>query len=537
MTRIVGWRAVGVIGMMMVMASVLHAQQPTVVVSLRGVDELLSDADFLGAEVGQPGMKGIAESLITAFTGGKGLAGVDRTKPLGFYWNARAGGAPEMPVVFLPVSKAGDLKDLLTDLTPDFEDDKGEWSMTVNGTKLFAKVSNGYCFASIVPTTLTRLPDPTKFVNSKYDVALDVNFASIPQEIKDLFLQQVEQKGREALDSGPPPSSDAEAKGREFGFTATLGLLKSLINEGNQMTYGIDVNRKTRLAAVDVSLTGQPNTGLAKAMTAYGKIQPVFAAVGSESAPLRWVASFPTTGILEQLDDVLKSVRTEANAEIEKDARLKTPADRAQAKNLASRLLDIFEATAKSGTMDSVVVLEPAEDDEICLIAGVKVARGDDAGKLLDDVMKLSNSPEFGKVKLDAAKHAGARIHEIETEFDDDAQKYFGEGPSHLAIRNDSLWLSFGGDNLTAMKKALDQSGKTAAKGGSPISLRVKPATLATIMEKNDEALIERAKAIAGTPGDMMNLDLAPIPGGAKLRLEFNVDLFKLSDAGEREND
>ena len=530
MKRVLRWQAVCLFGLLSLwMVPSVQAQQPTVVLSLKSVDELLDDADFIGEAVGQEGARETAEQFIGAFTGGQGLAGVDQEKPLGLYWSVTAAGEQEMPVVFLPISDEDAFKGLVKMLAPDLKDTDGQWSMTVNGQKLFAKIANGYCFVSPSPATLAKPADPKKIVNGKYDIALDVSIASIPTELKEVFLQQTEQQGRAGLESGPEPASEAEKKGQELGFDWTLAALAAVVNDGDRMTLGFDVNSESRLAAVDFALSGKSGTALAKAMTAYGKTTPTFAAVAAEDAPFRLVMSYPTTGMLEKLDDLFTTMREAADAEIDKDEKLKDDSDKQAAKDVAKRLFDIGQATLKSGSLHSVVILDEGDDDTVLIVAGTKVAKGDDAGKLFDDILKLAKeSPESGKVKADVAKHAGARIHAITPDLKEEQSAMFGEGPGHMAVRTDSLWFSMGGGNMDALKKALDLSGKTAAKPGSPISLRVKPATLVTLFESDDEGLIERAEAIAGKPGDVLNVEIVPTPGGAKLHIEFGVDLFKL---------
>lgn len=531
MKRVLCWRAVCLFGLMSLwMVSPAQAQQPTVVLSVRSVDELLDDADFIGEVVGQEGARESAEQFLGLFTGGKGLAGVDLEKPLGLYGNVTAAGEPETPVVFLPISDADAFKGLIKMLAPDFKDADGQWSMTVNGAKLFARMADGYCFVSLSPAVLAKPADPKKIVNAKYDIALEVSIASIPQPLKVAFLQQTEQQGRLSMESGPEPESEAEKKGQELGFEWTLAALTAVVNEGDRMTLGFDVNSESHLASIDYGLSGKSDTTLAKAMTAYGKTVPAFAAVASNEAPLRLVLSYPTTGMLEVLDELFSTMRDAAEAEIKKDEKLKGDADRQAARDVAKRLFDIAQATMKSGSLHSGVVVEEGDEDTVRIVAGTKIAQGDDAGKLLDDILKLSKENEdFVKVKVDVAKHAGARIHAITEDLDEDDVKYFGKGPGHLAVRADSLWFSLGGGNLEALKKALDLSGKPSAKPVAPISLRVKPATLVTLFESDDEGLIERAETIAGKPGDVLNVEIIPTPDGAKLRIEFGVELLKLA--------
>ena len=531
MKRVLRWQTACLFGLMSLwMVAAVQAQQPTVVLSLRSVDELLDDADYIGETLGQEGARATAEQFLGDFTGGMGLAGVDLEKPLGAYWNVTAAGQPEMPVIFLPISDAEAFQGLVKMLAPDLQDKNGQWSASVNGQKLFAKMSSGYIFISNSPDMLAKPANPAKIANLKYDIALDVNVASIPQQFKDLFLAQTEQQGRASLESGPEPKNEAEAKGQQLGFDGTLAALKAVVNDGDRMTIGIDVNDESGLGTFDIGLSGKSGTDLAKAMTAYGKMSPVLGAVPPEDAAFSLVLSHPTTLLLPHVDELFGAMRDAANAEIEKDPKLADDADRKAAKDVAKRLFDIGQATMKSGALHSVIVLDEGEDDTVVIVGGTKIAKGDDAGKLLDDILALSKeSPETAKVKVDVAKHAGARIHAITPDLKEEQSDMFGDGPGHLAVRADSLWFSLGGGNLEALKAALDLSGKKAPKKMAPISLRVKPATLVTLLESDDEGLIERANALAGEDGDVLNIEVTPTASGATLHIEFGIELLKLS--------
>lgn len=525
-----GLRLTGTVALLAtLMVATAAAQQPTMVLTIRGIDAILDDAEFIGAEIGHDGVKGTADQFLTSFAGG--LAGVDRSKPFGVFWNATASGSPDMPVAFVPVSDVEGLKKLLGMLTADFKDNKGQWSMTLNDNKLFAKVSGGYCFISNVPTALTKLPDPSKIVNSKYDFALDLSVASIPDEFKETFLTAMESGLQQAAEQAPEASTEAEKALRELLQNSLVTSTKDLVNDSDRLTLGIDIDKKSRLFALDFGLTGKSNTNLAKSMTAFGKLQPVFAGIGADSSPLRVVFSYPTTGIVDQVDSIMKSAREAAESQIETDDHFATDAERKTAKGLAGRLIDIFQATVKTGSMHSGLVIEPADEGKLRIISGSRVARGDDLGKVIDEAIKLSKDDDVkDKIKLDAAKHAGARIHAITIDADeeDDFSKLLGADPGHIAIRSDSVWIALGTDNLTALKKALDA--KPLTKPSSPISLQVKPGALVAIMEKNDEKLVERAKELAGKPGDKLTLEVAPVPNGAKLRLEIGVDVLQLAE-------
>ncbi|WP_010583884.1 hypothetical protein [Schlesneria paludicola] len=509
------------------------AETPTLVVTLKSIDEILDDADFIGESFGQSGLKTLAEQNLEGVTGGAGLAGIDRTRGLGFYWSMNGDNAADLAnlVGFLPISDQDEFEALVRKFVPDLKAEDDQWSIDLNGQPLFAKFANDYCYISTSADTLDELAEPDEITNEDYDIAIEVNLASIPVEAKSQYLDIVEQGARKSQEDDPEPKNEAEARGRELGLEWMLAVVKSITNDGNLLTFGLDVNRETGMGSVDLELTSTPKTELAAALLAYQKLKPAFAQAVSDDAPLRLVISHPTTGLLGKLNELFSAMRKTAEAEIEKDERLKDDADKKAARDIATRLFNIAEATLKSGALHSVLGVEEGDDHTARIVAGTRVAKGDDAGKLLDDIMKFSKeSPELAKVKPDVAKHAGARIHAIEPDANDKQTALFGTDPAHLAIRADSLWVAIGGGNLDALKKALDLSGKKPAATEVPISLHVKPAALVLVMERDDQKLIERAKSIAGTPGDVLKFELSPNEDlGIKAALEFGIDLFKLA--------
>ncbi|MDB5334479.1 MAG: hypothetical protein JWN70_98 [Planctomycetaceae bacterium] len=519
----------------MAMVSSAQAQEPTVVLSIRGLDAVLDDADFVGEELGVPGGKTQIENLVNGATGGDGLVGIDRKKPLGVYWTASSGETQEMPVAFIPVSDAEALKRLIEELTEDFKDEKGLWTASAGGNKLQGKLSGGYLFIS--PKLPTKLADPAKIATQKYDVSLDVSLASVPAPFKQLFLDQVDEKGRQSQENSPDPANDAERIGREWGYNGTLAILKSIVNDGDKLTLGVEVDRKGRSAAIDLSLTGKSKTPLANVLNAYGKIQPVFGALGSESSPFRMVFSLPTIATPEQVNEFIKTATTTINASIDQDKSLKSDEDRERVKELMGRVLTITQATLNTGSVHAGAVLEQGSKDTARFIGGAKVTNGDEVAKLLDDVIEWSKDEvDAPKVRLDVAKHAGARIHAVTVD-ENEAQKLFGDDPGHLAFRNDSFWLALGGDNLQTLKKSLDAKPLTRTTV-APISMKVKLAALLLLMKDQDPDEIEPLKKIAGTPGDKLNLEIVPVPSGAKLRIEFGIDLLKVAaELGDKDKE
>lgn len=512
-----------------------YAAPPTVVLSIKSLDEILDDADAIGEAVGQGGLKEVAEGQINAVTNGDGLAGVDRERALGAYWSIDESDPNGFGIVvaFIPVTDKDAFEKLIRTFVPDLKVEDEKWTATVQGVPLVAKIVDDYCYISSTEDEFSDLAKLDSITNDDYDVSLQVIISNIPASMKESYLGVVEQSARNEQDD-TNSENEAEAVGRQIGLDWGLAAITAIVNDGDRFTFGFDFDSETRLVSVDFDLTSVKGSDLEKSFTAYSKMVPAFGAISPESPALRMVLSHPTTSILDKLPALIDAIRKSADKEIDNDPKMKDDADREAAKKVANRLIDIAEATLKSGALHSILVIEDGDDETVRLYGGTKIAKGDDAGKLLDDVMQLAKeSPELADVKLDVDKHAGARIHEIKADAHDKQAEMFGDSPLHLAFRPDSLWISIGGGNLDALKSALDSFGKKPPKTEVPISLRVKPATLVTLFEKDDQALIERATALAGEAGDVMNLEIQPFEKtGLKVHFEFGIDLFQL--AGDR---
>ena len=85
-----------------------NEMKPVVIGSLAGYDKLLGDIGTIGQLAGNPNLGKGLEFLLQMFTQGKGLAGLDKSQPLGFV--LLTDGQQFIPYVFIPVT---DLKQLV----------------------------------------------------------------------------------------------------------------------------------------------------------------------------------------------------------------------------------------------------------------------------------------------------------------------------------------------------------------------------------------------------------------------------------------
>ena len=140
--------------------------QPLAIVALAGYDALIEDINFVGSLGGQQDLAQSVEQMIMLFTQNKGLAGLDKSKPLGLV--VQSNGMDISGAVCIPVTS---LKELTTTLMPfgvmAKEGANGLTEISANGQTLLAKEKNGWAFLSVMPQMLENLPeDPGKVLGT-----------------------------------------------------------------------------------------------------------------------------------------------------------------------------------------------------------------------------------------------------------------------------------------------------------------------------------------------------------------------------------
>ena len=514
----------------MLLASVrAMAQDPVVVISVRSVDGALGDVKYVLSAAGAPQLGDFVDGFIDTLTQGKGLAGLDRTKPLGAYLSLGAGGNPDF-AFFIPVTDNQAFKGLATQIVatiapgapPKLQDLAGGMFSIQGGAgqPIYGKFSQGHCFLAILPTSLEKLPDPAKIASTQYDLSFDANLSKIPDDFKDLLLEQIEAAAALQREAQPKPPNEAAARGREFGEKMAMQAVRMLVKESERFGAGLEVDQKTKLVSLDFNLVAKPGSGLATALTSYGKTKSSFASLAGPDSAASMLFAMPLSAEIRQLaQEAIKAGRTEGHADIDKNDKLSTQ-DRKAAHELLDRLIKVADASFEAGQVDAAWTLNTTDDKKAQIVAAIKIARGSDLAGVVDEIVRLAaNQPGIEKVKLDVAKHGGARIHSLDIDLKGDAKAALGDGSVHVGIRDDSVFFAIGGDSLAAVKSAIDKMGESRGNR-PPVSVRVSVGKLISMFATGDDPNVAAARKAFAAGGDQISIELLPIERGARLRLE-----------------
>ena len=213
-----------------------NATKPIAVIGLSSYDELMQDADFIGGIVGMPGASQMADMLLTQRTGGKGLAGLDKSKPIGMVVQA-AGMSPSFGVC-VPVTDQAAFLGLATMVGAMSKDlGNGVTQVSVMGQDAYAKNSSGWMLLGMSPEQLATLPaDPSAVLGpltADYDLAVQVNVQNLPEAWKQQAFEMMNNAAKNGL-SKRSDESDADYAARSKTLEEGLAQNQQMIGEMDQ---------------------------------------------------------------------------------------------------------------------------------------------------------------------------------------------------------------------------------------------------------------------------------------------------------------
>ena len=501
------------------------AAEPAVVVSVKSFNELLTDSQYLGNAVQQPLLGAALPGAVAGFTGGKGLKGLDATKPIGAYLTMSADGQPKDFVIFVPVISQKVFAETLSGLFPDPTTENGltQYEVPNSPVPVFAKHGAKHFLFAQSPDALKETPDPAKLVKSSADIAIELDLTKIGDGLKEQFLIQTE-AGAAATASNNVNATDAERRGEEMGRAIALSAFRRLLMDGDRLSVGFNIDAKAKAVTLDLGFTAKSGTTLAQACASYAKTESPFAALTSKQTIGSFVISTPLS---KDSQDIFKLMVEEGEkggvAAVNADGNVKD-SDRKTAIEVLTRLTGTLRQSVERGRLDQAVIVNSGASGKLQVLAAMKVVKGKELGKIFEDVIR--KDAKNAQIKLGVADVKGARVHAITLPPDSDREKHFGNGPAHLGFAEDTVILTLGDDSLTAAKTSFDI--KPVATKRAPISLRIGLSKLLPLAEDAGPQVMELGKAAFENGHDEVALEVASQPNGAAMRIEIQEGVLRL---------
>ena len=519
--------------------------KPVVVVSISGYDELMADIEYIGKLGDKPGVTKQLEMLLTMMTQGKGLAGLDKAKPWGVLLQTDGQGFPVTGLI--PVT---DLKAFLGALAGQFGEPRdagdGVFEISVGEMPLFVQEKAGWAFIAQTAEALKSAPaDPAKLLAGladKYDVAVNVSVQNIPEQYRQMATGLL-QMGAEAGLEQEPGETDERYAARKRLAQESLEQVIRAINELDTVLVGLSIDRQTKTASLELTVTAVAGTETAKDLAQASDLTSDFA--GFElpgAAVVAQLAGKLSDSDVTQMLSTLSSIR--ANAVRELGNQGLPEEQEKKAKQLLEGLLDVAEETIKSKRMDTGMAIQLAPG-AATLVAGGYVADGTKLEKLVKDIAAVAKEekPEIAEfIKLDAEQYEGINFHVVSVPLpagDPGAQrlaKLVGDKLELvIGIGAKAGYVAAGRDAVKTLKTVIDQCKANAGKAVLPARISVAAGPVAKFIADtaDDDQAKEKAAEIAGlleqaAGKDHVNVTSKGIPNGATVRVELEEGILKI---------
>jgi hypothetical protein len=521
--------------------------KPIAVITFSGYDELMTDIECIGKLSDQPDLVKMIEGPLTMMTQGKGLAGLDKSRPWGVV--VLAGDTP-MPTGygFIPVTKLEDLLAVLKDLGMEASD-AGDGATKISGPKgqtIFVKQKGDWAYICMSEDGFADVAaDPAKLLGDlpkKYNLSVRLLIQNIPSSLRETatgFMRMGMQAGMEKM----PDESDEDHALRMKMAQNSIEQTRKMLEEIDSIFLGFAIDEKAESAHLDVELTAIAGTDWAKQLSAIKKGKTAFGGFYQSDAALT-ICQFATLDKTqqEQLNNSLAMYRAMLNRAI--TGQDLGDDEKAKAKQMVDDIVKVFEDTIATGKMDfgAAVSLEPAKST---IIAGGSIADGAAVDKIVRDLAAIAKAeqPEAAKMlKLDAAEYAGIKFHSLTIALSEEMESreqlvgIIGEEVKLvLGVGGKQIYLGVGDGALDKLKAAIDQSKSEAGKEVSPVRMSLSVTSIAKLVGELAEDFT--AKMVASSisaalesAGDDDHITVVgdAIPNGVRYRLTFQKGILKV---------
>ncbi|MBX7167718.1 MAG: hypothetical protein K1X74_15410 [Pirellulales bacterium] len=465
--------------------------QPIAVACLRGHQNLVNDLRFVGESTGigddqknshrNRFMKQYMGKFLGQLLNAKDLdlenfPGIDGARP----WGAAVmtDGLTIVPLAFLPVTDMAQFIETVKLHHGDIvkELDGGLYEVALQ-LPMYAKLVDGWAFFVQTEDQFESLPDPMTVLGdlpSKHDATLRIDVQNIPEVLRDLALDLLNQGEAGPLGQVPPE---------------TRAVLEFVFQQMQQVTVGVSIDTEQKQFVFDTDL--KPIAGsdaesfvasLSNTKTRLGALVHELDEKGASKDNARIIArlSMPLVdAVRSQCDQMLETYKTEVLAAIDASTDVKDDEERKIFKELTEQMMGVFHAATQTGTLDMGIKLTGA-DKSMTLVAGAYVGEGTEADALIRRVAELgTGDPGIKLAQAEVEMHGETAIHAFEFAPATGQQGQLLEGAvgpapkMFLAVTKDGrMFAAVGPEALARLKTAIDTGEATAPPAQLLVDIR-----------------------------------------------------------------
>lgn len=454
--------------------SAVATERPTVVVGINSIDKLVPDLMYFMRATGQQAYGG----FITLFANSYGQ-GLDKARPIGL--TASITDSPQ-PITYLmlPISNidtffAANAQYLTFDELSD-----GKYSLTVGPSNVYGSLQNNWLYVTQFEEDLKAVPsNPQALLEplvARYDIGINLNAQSIPQELKDQFVSSMQQGFESAMARQAEGKSAEEVEAARKSGQATMDEFKQLVTNTEQLLIGMNIDQSEKVVQLDFGTKFQEGSDLANQIALQKDLTTKFAGVTKPTDPIQ-------LRYRSKLDEKsIESTKRAMDAQLEQlDSQLKSSVDDAKAREIirsfVTAIINALKATMAEGELDGAYAINFTNG--LNLVALGQIASPD---KLEAEVIALikNHQSENGAPKLsgDRSDYKGLSFYQGSWDLPQDAdfdglRKATGDAlPFALAFGNNQGGFAFGKDAAANLKLAVDQASASPAPS-TPMDLTI----------------------------------------------------------------
>lgn len=504
------------------------ALKPVAVIAIGSYEKLMQDADFIGSLVGMPGASQMAEGYLGQMTGGKGLAGLDKTKPIGVM--------VDMSMMFpnfaayLPVT---DQAALLAALQPlgIAGTDMGTGVTQINafGQDAYAKTESGWMLLGMSPDGLAAMPsDPTPVLGplvAEYDVAIQINLQNLPEPMRQqgIAAMSAAQGNMPKLES----ETDADFEARKAALQKQVDGMSQMMRELQSVTFGLAVGGEQQKVSLDVNMAAVPGSQMAAEMAEGASASTNFAGFAQPDAAATLSFAGKVTGSnAAQIESAIANFRASLSKSIEaEEESLRQPL-----RDALGEILDAVLETVRAGTVDGGAVVKMAPNSGTVVVGGlISDPKKIESGlKKLSEALAGRSSELMSPIAWGAETHGDVTFHTTQVKVADaEAKALFGEQMDLVVgLGAQSAYVAWGRGAADALKAVIDASAAAPATPVKPMELTVTLSrileALKTVAPEGERQAIETAAGIlaAAAGQDHVHVIAQPVENGMQMRFE-----------------
>ncbi|MFM8281925.1 MAG: hypothetical protein ACKOCW_00070 [Planctomycetaceae bacterium] len=490
--------------------------------------EVKDQLGWLGRQVGNPQLAGLAESFVMMATQFKGLAGLDTGRPLGVV----LGGAGKQPVPMglLPVKDAGGLLASLQGVIGPAERTANGWSL--GGGVVTVVERDGWAIVAPAGATID-MPDPAALLGplvKTYSLGLQLFPSRMPDAMRATLVEQLP---RIAAALGQRANL-----GQQFDPARFAGAIESL-RDAESLVFGVAMDADRGRMFIEARAVATPGSNAAADMTAV--------AAGAATVGLPGRADGPAPALVAH-----QALKLDAQDRRAAAAMLADSLPRDDADPLTACLADVFgtlvSAMLEADAVDAVLSLDTAgagADGPLqAFTVGMRVADGAAIERRLRERLgAAADLPAGMQVKFASGKAGAATLHEIVLDLPADAPAARLMGAPltlTVAVAPGYAFLLTGADAARRVEGALAAGGRPDAVrkplAGVDLSL---PALLECVaacrkaLDPADPLNATIAEVAAAAEGGVVQLLLRPVDRGMAVRLSADAAALKTAASAD----